>query len=79
MPPSATDTRGLSDPMRRWSMVRKGGLEPPRLAALEPKSRASTNSATFALSRPFCQKESPARGRAYSGVVGRQGFEPWTY
>ena len=29
-------------------MVRKGGLEPPRLAALEPKSRASTNSATFA-------------------------------
>jgi hypothetical protein len=29
-------------------MVRKEGLEPTRLAALEPKSSASTNSATFA-------------------------------
>ena len=29
-------------------LVRKAGLEPARLAALEPKSRASTNSATFA-------------------------------
>lgn len=30
-------------------LVRKGGLEPPHLAALEPKSSASTNSATFAI------------------------------
>ena len=29
-------------------MVRKGGLEPPRLAAPDPKSGASANSATFA-------------------------------
>jgi squalene synthase HpnC len=29
-------------------LVRKKGLEPPRLTALEPKSSASTNSATFA-------------------------------
>ena len=29
-------------------MVRKAGLEPARLAALEPKSSASTSSATFA-------------------------------
>ena len=28
------------------------GLEPPRLSALEPKSRASTNSATSASARP---------------------------
>ena len=34
-------------------MVREKGLEPPRLAALEPKSSASTNSATLALNRPF--------------------------
>ena len=33
-------------------MVRKGGLEPPHLAALEPKSSASTNSATFAIITP---------------------------
>src|SRR5690606_4800759 len=38
-----------ADPAGRAGLVRKGGLEPPRLAALEPKSRASTNSATFAL------------------------------
>src|SRR5260221_3689489 len=30
-------------------MVRKGGLEPPRLAAPDPKSGASANSATLAL------------------------------
>src|SRR5436190_23868827 len=30
-------------------MVRKEGLEPPCLSALEPKSSASTNSATFAV------------------------------
>lgn len=30
-------------------LVRKGGLEPPHLAAPEPKSGASTNSATFAI------------------------------
>jgi hypothetical protein len=33
-------------------LVRKERLELSRLAALEPKSSASTNSATFALSAP---------------------------
>ena len=33
-------------------VVRVKGLEPPRLAAPEPKSGASTNSATPALSTP---------------------------
>src|SRR4030067_1965183 len=34
-----------------WALVRKERLELSRLAALEPKSSASTNSATFALLR----------------------------
>ena len=33
-------------------VVRKGGLEPPRAAPPAPKAGASTNSATFARSRP---------------------------
>ena len=37
-----------TDPMR-VELVRKGGLEPPRVAPLAPKASASTGSATFAL------------------------------
>jgi hypothetical protein len=36
-----------------FELVRKAGLEPARLAALEPKSSASTSSATFATARPL--------------------------
>ncbi len=59
-------TRG---PPRAWPnhaglhLVRTEGLGPPRLAPLEPKSSASTSSATFALAlfRPWPTK-SPVRG-----------------
>ena len=45
----------------RW-MVRKEGLEPSRLAALEPKSSASTHSATFARAGVERRKTPPAAG-----------------
>ena len=68
-----------------YRVVRKAGLEPARLAALAPKARASTNSATFAMpgdstGQPFpaANEKRPARaGRL--GVVGCEGFEPSTY
>ena len=41
-------SRTNSGSPRRWRMVRAEGLEPPHLAILEPKSSASTNSATRA-------------------------------
>ena len=47
--------------MVRKAMVRKERLELSRLAALEPKSSASTNSATFAL--PFLDFPLPALRR----------------
>ena len=96
-------------------MVRKPGLEPGRGYPLEPKSSASTNSATFApperhghlkpevwIALPGTFRRSqgwraaardvrelpgtghpetknPAIGRVFVELVGRQGFEPWTY
>ena len=44
-------------------MVRKEGLEPPCLSALEPKSSASTNSATFAVGELY-PNSPPSFGRA---------------
>ena len=40
-------------------VVRMKGLEPPRLSALEPKSRASTNSATSASPRQSHESHHP--------------------
>jgi hypothetical protein len=50
--PGAAPLKRVSD----RTVVRAKGLEPPRLASLEPKSSASTNSATPAdaiLQGPF--------------------------
>ena len=41
-------------------MVRTKGLEPPRLASLEPKSSASTNSATPACHNPLHKARAPS-------------------
>src|SRR5690348_18461062 len=41
--------RTSSSMAKRCFLVRKAGLEPARVAPLEPKSSASTSSATFAL------------------------------
>ena len=40
----------LNDFALYWNLVRKGGLEPPRIAPPDPKSGASANFATFAIS-----------------------------
>ena len=48
-------------------MVRKEGLEPSRGYPLEPKSSASTSSATFAelISQPTAPLETEPTGRPY--------------
>ncbi len=56
-------------------MVRKAGLEPARGYPLEPKSSASTSSATFA----HCDDTAPCENLALDELVGRVGFEPTTY
>ena len=52
--PSGDKHRPMSQQIkksRNFSLVRRGGLEPPRPKALDPKSSASASSATLASSR----------------------------
>ena len=55
------------------NMVRVKGLEPPRLAAPEPKSGASTNSATPARRRRACQR---SRLTSKALTLWREAFSP---
>src|SRR5262249_23121778 len=57
---------------RERRLVRAEGLEPPRLASLEPKSSASTSSATPAFLAIPRQTGSPREGRPYN-----RGFQGW--
>ena len=75
--------------------MRKERLELSRVSPLAPKASASTNSATFAMNGLHQRGAGPMRlgipaspfrrdtaGLVSQGeweVVGRQGFEPWTY
>ncbi len=52
--------------IRHKSLVRKGGLEPPRIAPPDPKSGASANFATFALRLLY-----GARGAGGSRMLAR--------
>ena len=50
-------------------LVREKGLEPLHLSALEPKSSASTNSATLAKGRPYTSARTSRKH-----TVSRQGY-----
>ena len=57
-------------------VVRMKGLEPPSLAALDPKSSASTNFATSALVSNMSDRESMFNSVALSPVVDLENDKP---
>src|ERR1700733_9851016 len=52
------------------SLVRKGGLEPPRFYPPDPKSGASANSATFATPMDYTERSLEGLGRSPKRVTG---------
>src|SRR4051794_23523616 len=78
LPPQVSSSVVQDDPSHarpmscERSLVRAKGLEPPQLAPLEPKSSASTNSATPARGRP-------ARTRTGNQTVMTGRLSPLSY
>ena len=70
---NATDERATVDSKAGSCVVRKAGLEPARLAALAPKARASTNSATFAMPGDSTGRPFPAANEKRPAQAGRLG------
>jgi hypothetical protein len=56
-----------------FKVVRVEGLEPPRLAAPEPKSGASANFATPATLLPITPKRPPVRGLLANAICHGEG------
>ena len=61
----------ISNAVRTPRLVRMKGLEPPRLATREPKSRMSANSITSARRYPSSSVPFPAKAENYTPLLRR--------